>query len=788
MVNQTKRFKTLDVCQQIVFNPERNVLGVRHENFDRDIDGDGIYESAKGVLTFFDSKAIEVRHRFEEDHFGFRFFSLLANGSKTFYLKGSTTKANGEFGVFDTESGKTVWSRNTEGSSTPLLHPNKQTVAIRNSNQIVELRDLENGQLIREIELTDSLKNAKFSPNGRLLITYSTNVISIWDIEKGELARELKGHESNISCLCFSRDGLRIATGDEGGTIKIWDIASTQSQLGIGMPLEVAFVGRDAVETISWKGPRMVAEKWDLSMRQSLLPSLQLDMDVFDPFVFYQSNGRCLSARSSDGSVFAYGYSANGIFRICIWDLNNGICRAVIESGSESGSSIELSPNGKRLTAVLSNDPFNRDSQLAIWDTETGRKIKSVDQRGDGFVTIGGDRDGEVLLVGSKNGLFEIFDAKTLRKKRTINSAIEDSLTFVGGSDDDTLLLTGNSAGVVKVYDRNSGNLKYKFGGMEDESIHWVAVSPDHSRIVAIADHESEMLHKMKLWDSKSGEEVFSIPCSGTSCHLSKDGQLVVFSQSHQGLRFLDARPVSRRLLAKKANVDAKLHLQLATDAHREQDWFAETFHRAWVMKTDPYQARSYDLLHEAYKNLQKQQAEQKRSLEVYLAPVLKEMLPLPRGAILDIVLAKQVNGSTWASVKSPSNEGKFALTNSELIQFRDLVQQYPRGMYFNTLAVAEFRLKNLKEAIQAALQSVELTPKEMDLPCPHPSDLAVLAMSHLELDNVEEAKEYRKHLDAAIKLDAFKDDEECQSFAEEVETLFSGRAKTPANDADEQD
>ena len=47
--------------------------------------------------------------------------------------------------------------------------------------------------------------------------------------------------------------------------------------------------------------------------------------------------------------------------------------------------------------------------------------------------------------------------------------------------------------------------------------------------------------------------------------------------------------------------------------------------------------------------------------------------------------------------------------------------------------------------------------------------------MSHFQLGNKDEANKYREQLTEAMKLDAFKDDEDCQNFVQEVDILFEG-------------
>ena len=97
--------------------------------------------------------------------------------------------------------------------------------------------------------------------------------------------------------------------------------------------------------------------------------------------------------------------------------------------------------------------------------------------------------------------------------------------------------------------------------------------------------------------------------------------------------------------------------------------------------------------------------------------------------------------------------------------------------MYHNTLGVAEFRLGNYQEAIEAAKISTEKTPKEFNLPSAHPADLAILAMSHHKLGEDAKAQEFHEQVNTSMEFEAFKSDPECISFSTEVNQLLGSPA-----------
>jgi tetratricopeptide (TPR) repeat protein len=151
----------------------------------------------------------------------------------------------------------------------------------------------------------------------------------------------------------------------------------------------------------------------------------------------------------------------------------------------------------------------------------------------------------------------------------------------------------------------------------------------------------------------------------------------------------------------------------------------------------------------------------------------LAELARSPEGE-LNEDYAEALNSLIWELVKHSPDAASRSLLAEELTNLRRMVEKFPRGLYYNSLGTAEYRMGNYQAAIDACAKSLELLPKEQNLPGPHPGDLAILAMSHRQLGSAEEANKFRTQLDEAMKNESFKDDPECQSFAAEVAELFS--------------
>jgi tetratricopeptide (TPR) repeat protein len=132
-------------------------------------------------------------------------------------------------------------------------------------------------------------------------------------------------------------------------------------------------------------------------------------------------------------------------------------------------------------------------------------------------------------------------------------------------------------------------------------------------------------------------------------------------------------------------------------------------------------------------------------------------------------------NASTWLVVW----RGDSIVTDQHVAAMEKVVSISPKGMYYNTLGVALYRTGKYEQAIAAHERSLTLTPKELNLPGPHPVDLAVIAMCHHRTGNKASAEEFKTRAVSASEHEIFKNDSEVKSFLQELKTL-DGSAASP--------
>ena len=117
-----------------------------------------------------------------------------------------------------------------------IWSPDESMIASGDIEGVISVWGLASGNLIRQMwyEEEINLGTISWSPDKRQIasaIQYKdseTSGVAIWDIYQRKLIRELRGQEGRITCLSWSPVNHFLATGNEDGSVWIWEPASRQ--------------------------------------------------------------------------------------------------------------------------------------------------------------------------------------------------------------------------------------------------------------------------------------------------------------------------------------------------------------------------------------------------------------------------------------------------------------------------------------------------------------------------------------------------------------------------------
>ena len=341
----------------------------------------------------------------------------------------------------------------------------------------------------------------------------------------------LAGGGGPVGSAAFSPDGALVATGADGGFVRIFRTATHQLLRSVQTGSAVAKVafspdGKQlAVATAGKKA--LVIDVASGETRQTLV-----------------HNGPVLDLAYAGGGKFIVTGSADRATRI--WDAATGTLLHT-EQATAAQPSIAVSPDGA-LVAVLSKG----QATAHVFDVATGNQVGAVEQPGE-VTALAFSPNGKYLVTtGRRNGF--VWDTQTWTQLHVLtgHEAAIDAVAFAP----DGRVVTGSIDSSGRVWDPATGASIFTLGAQHEQKVLAVAVSPDNNQIATASADET-----VRLWDAPLG----SIPRvlgghtdTVTGVSYSPDGSLLLTESADGTARLWNTRaPALRTLGAQQGAVSA---------------------------------------------------------------------------------------------------------------------------------------------------------------------------------------------------------------------------------------
>lgn len=452
-----------------------------------------------------------------------------------------------------------------------------------------------------------------FSPNGKFLAVAHNLVVDVYDLETGQPVQPFTGHEATVWSVAYTPDGSRLLAGGGDGKIRVWDVASRQERPYFGSTSRQAVAGitplpdsrriivrheggatgvwntdsylespshlvsSDHSILLSAKGARAVT-----SQEYHLEPLRVIDIESARPAT------SILSAAHGIESV-AFLPDGRGILTVsheglaCVWDISVGrelrriallnerisqsaisfeANRILLHAGEPKGGVFDLSngelicafPNyrsgdvamssgGKTIVGTAYNSP------ISLWDADTGRQLKSVEDVGSGWSCLAVAPSGQLaatvdasIIASGREPLLVVWDLRKVQKLWSLELGARHWKTVTFTPDERGICLGGPSVRFIDIASRTEVR---SFEG-HDHLVHGLAVTDDSKYLLSGSSDGTA-----RLWEVATGREVqrFEVPHKRIyNVAISPDGKQVLTGSTDGAVRLWDAQTGKERM------------------------------------------------------------------------------------------------------------------------------------------------------------------------------------------------------------------------------------------------
>ncbi len=392
--------------------------------------------------------------------------------------------------------------------------------------------------------------------SGRLVLASSAEA-QIWDWETRSISRVLRSHTADVVHAVFDPTGRYLATGDEVGDVKVWDLSDP------GTPFRIHRESR-TYDTVCLPAPgRCLAARRTFEIDRFALESHPNGSLSLEPrgTITFDLEGSSDTVLATDDNLAAVAYEDGRIDLHRIeWDDGTGhreagppeatltvaptsvtevrftpgargfvagcgdfvvrLWRRITEAGESSWRfvhsfpvrpdstehairDIVVSPD-ERLVAII----FHRQPQVHLHDLKTGRRISLLKGHGDWVIALAFDPESRRLATGGLDREIRVWDVtdpppspRPLLVLRGHSNAVA-AVTFLPGKE--TVLASGSDDRKVKIWDLVVGEERatlFKHQG----HVNALARAPDTSFLISAGGEQWDM-GELVVWQARRTE------------------------------------------------------------------------------------------------------------------------------------------------------------------------------------------------------------------------------------------------------------------------------------------
>ena len=366
-----------------------------------------------------------------------------------------------------------------------------------------------------------------FSPTSPKILASgsSDRTVRLWDIDREESLGVLQGHQGSILALVFSPDGKVLASGDEAGKIKFWQVSTHQAIANLeaeklvrslvfspsGNMLAGGIEGKGIIiwDAISYEIKDIIPCQNSINIPLAFSPDSQFLATSVNPgeiklwhlgdrtwhysFLGHQGliEDLCFS---NDGKILI---SSSIDSTIRVWQIAQSKCLRVMGGGRGRIPAIALTADNKTLASVSEGN-----NDLRLWDLHRGKCLRLFPGYSDRIWSIAFHPDEKILASASERGVARLWNIETGNYRELEHLSKVKSVAI---SPDGRLLVSVSYNYQLQIWDLTSDRCIATAEVAHNFS--WsVAFSPDSQKIITSSGDG-----QLRCWDAIKGELINTI-------------------------------------------------------------------------------------------------------------------------------------------------------------------------------------------------------------------------------------------------------------------------------------
>ncbi|MER6449226.1 NB-ARC domain-containing protein [Streptomyces venezuelae] len=299
------------------------------------------------------------------------------------------------------------------------------------------------------------------------------------DLPGPGLLRTLVGHEGVPFAVAIAPDGTWLATGDEHGEVRLWDVRSghcTGVLTGHRGPVEALAIAPDGTWLASGSGSEREVRLWEVLS------------GTCTTVLTGHAHGVAGLAIAPDGSWLA---SATGRI-VRLWEVGTATSRVVLKGHRDPVRSVAIAPDGSWLAT-------GGQDGLRLWDAATGRCRTTLGAGRALWVRI--TADGGRLAAGCGGDHVRLWDPASGESVATLGGGRDAGRGEAAAVAPDGTWVAAATDRTVRVWDVAAGRRANDLNGHR-LPVTGVAVAPDGSWLASTSRDRT-----VRLWDAGSGPD-----------------------------------------------------------------------------------------------------------------------------------------------------------------------------------------------------------------------------------------------------------------------------------------